>query len=196
MCGVSGPRSSAGVLEQKPAKWRMWVLLLLAGFGDLQHSGKQRLHSWTFVSISAATNWCFPFSPSKKTIERRMWRRRRPTWARSFSQFLCTRQSAACAQGRRDSSVREPHLIAFHSSCKLSTSNTGYVFTVMNNRWMRSYVLEIQIIPFLTPVSYLLKDLCPGLDVLFSALSPASIKSAASSPDGKVGLICFAFSRI
>lgn len=61
---------------------------------------------------------------------------------------------------------------------------------------MRSYVLEIQIIPFLTPVSYLLKDLCPGLDVLFSALSPASIKSAASSPDGKVGLICFAFSRI
>ncbi len=30
------------------------------------------------------------------------------------------------------------------------------------------------------------KELCPGLDVLFSPLSPASIKTAASSPENKV----------
>lgn len=57
-------------------------------------------------------------------------------------------------------------------------------------RWIiNAAVLETQIKPFrpgLFQSFDLPKEPCPGLDVLFSSLPPASVRSAASSPAGEV----------
>lgn len=85
---------------------------------------------WCEIEVPGVWNDTLCASPKSrlpsapfKTAERQMWR-----W--KFSQFLRARRPAA----RRDPSVRETHLIASRSGCKLSPNNTGSILTAMNNK--------------------------------------------------------------
>lgn len=98
------------------------------------------------------------------------------------SVFVSTSQSTAILQGPRACSLRKKHPFISFSGCKYSSIDVNNLSWWAWNRTWNFLVLH----SFSLTSSYLYQEVCPNLEDLFSPVSPASVPTAASSPDDKV----------